>query len=229
MTAITVDASLFRACAEFQSQEETRYYLNGVYVRKHPDGGTVLVATDGHRMLVAHDKAGICKAAKIIGLEAAAYALLTKAPDLKLEVDDAGIATCGHYRSQKSVVIDATFPDWPLVIKPIVEMAKKRFYGKQVFEVASFNAKLLVTFAKVGKHLNLSTTAMRLVTFSEHSPALVLFPEQPNVFGIIMPMRTNDIDSAVPGFMQPIIEPRVVPAQKSKVKTVKPAARKKVA
>src|SRR5690554_1106144 len=58
MPAFDVDASLFRVAAMFQSTEETRYYLNGVHIEQHQDEGVFLVATDGHRLLVAHDVSG---------------------------------------------------------------------------------------------------------------------------------------------------------------------------
>jgi DNA polymerase-3 subunit beta len=51
-----VDASLFRLLERVRpaiSTEETRYYLNGIYVHAIGDGAYRFVATDGHRLFVA--------------------------------------------------------------------------------------------------------------------------------------------------------------------------------
>lgn len=209
---IQVAASLFRAASEFQSKEEVRYYINGVYVQPHPDGGAVMVGTDGHRMLVAHDKEGVCTKPAIVQLEAAAYQPLGKDPELKLCVGADGIATCGHYRSVKNTFIDGTFPDWARVVKPVVELAKKRFHGKPQFEPASFNAKYISGIRKVTKALGEEGVAVRIVTFASAEPALLLIPSRSDVFGVLMPMLA-ECDPAVPAFMRSILEPK--PAKKA--------------
>lgn len=213
---IKMDAALYRAVAAFQSKEEIRYYLCGVYVQEHPDGGAVLVATDGHRMLVARDASGICKRPAIVAIDAKAIARQTGA-DLKIEIDDSGAATCGDYKSPKSVFIDGTYPDWPHVCRPIVELAKKRFYGKPQFAPASFNSRLVASFRRVPDILDGGERApsMQLISFSPHDPALVLYPDKPHVFGVLMPMRTGEVDPAVPAFMRSILEPKKKPAKKN--------------
>lgn len=55
---VRVRAKHFAAAYVFASTEETRYYLNGVLVEPHPDGGVLLVATDGHRMVAIKDDEG---------------------------------------------------------------------------------------------------------------------------------------------------------------------------
>lgn len=55
---VKVDARAYAAVMLGQSTEETRYYLNGVYVEPNPAGGVTLVATDGHVLIAAHDKNG---------------------------------------------------------------------------------------------------------------------------------------------------------------------------
>src|SRR5450759_523711 len=64
----------FRAANECRSTEETRYYLNGVYIAPHPDKGVILTATDGHRLISLHDEAGKCSAAKIVNIDPQATA-----------------------------------------------------------------------------------------------------------------------------------------------------------
>lgn len=53
-----VSAPMFRRAMAAISKNETRYYLNGVYVEPCEAGGVILVSTDGRRMIVLRDRAG---------------------------------------------------------------------------------------------------------------------------------------------------------------------------
>ena len=53
-----LDADLFLRAYSAVSTEETRYYLNGVHIEPAPDGGVLMVATDGHRLLCIRDPKG---------------------------------------------------------------------------------------------------------------------------------------------------------------------------
>ncbi len=50
-----VDFDLFRRAMTCASREETRHYLQGVCIEPHKDGGALLVATDGHRLICLRD------------------------------------------------------------------------------------------------------------------------------------------------------------------------------
>jgi DNA polymerase-3 subunit beta len=207
---ITVDAKLFVACAQVQSTEDVRYYLNGVYVQPHPIKGALLIATDGHRMMVAHDEEGEVSKAAIIKLPKEAMAFKFKAPTVepKLRIDADGIATLATYRSEQSTVIDGTFPDWPYVMRPILANAKKRFYGKEVLGAASFNGKYLGSFGAIAAFLKGDKSApVKVVSHNESDPALVLFPSDDRVFGVLMPMRASTPGNALPIFMKEVLEP----------------------
>lgn len=67
-----ITADLFRAAAVAMSTEETRYYLNGVFVEPHATKrGITLTATDGHRLICAYDAEGTTDAPGIVNLPAA--------------------------------------------------------------------------------------------------------------------------------------------------------------
>lgn len=57
---IQFQAKYLPALAVFMAKCDIRYYLNGISVRPHKEGGVVLAATDGHRMLVIRDINGYC-------------------------------------------------------------------------------------------------------------------------------------------------------------------------
>lgn len=66
---------------QFRSHEETRYYLNGVYVEPSPGGGVLAIATDGHRLFAGRESSGVCAASAIVALPKAFAALCRRAPD----------------------------------------------------------------------------------------------------------------------------------------------------
>ena len=57
---IRVGAPFLAAAALFVSRDVARYYLTGVYIEPAKDGGALLVATDGHRLIALRDPEGVC-------------------------------------------------------------------------------------------------------------------------------------------------------------------------
>ena len=96
-----VNPWLFSAVRVAQQRgEETRHYLNCVHITPSKQGGVYLVATNGHVMLVAHDKHGVasepCIATTVL--------------------NDAQLKRFGkeHRKLNNSMCeyINGTFPDW---------------------------------------------------------------------------------------------------------------------
>lgn len=224
---VETSARLFSAVFLCVSKEETRYYLNGVYVHPHPEKGIMLVATDGHRLLVAHDEAGICTKPSIVAIDKEGAKALARSDKERLVVSAEGVVSIpGLFLAAKSSIIDGIYPDYVRLLKPMLAdiKASKR-------SAASFNGEYLSAFAKIaGRLSNPTTPSMRVVAFDEASPALVLFPSAlaANVFGILMPMRA-DVGNAFPAFMKPILEPTPKPApveKKAAAPRPKPQPRK---
>lgn len=203
---IDVDAILFRAASEVQSNEETRYYLNGVYIHPHPETGVVLVATDGHRLICCHDVTGKCDKAAIIRVEPKALATIKKADGEtpRLTVDAEGHAIVGTYRSIKSSIIDGTFPAYDRVLLPVLKNVIANTVGPSFFK-----ADYMAHFGKISKIIDPSNTygTLQLFTYGESDPAIVRFGGIDNVFGIIMPVRGKKFENYIPIFMKPIIDP----------------------
>lgn len=65
---IRFNANLFRLAFSCASGEETRYYLRGVYVEPHAEGGVTLTATDGHRLICIRDESGSADESAIVNL-----------------------------------------------------------------------------------------------------------------------------------------------------------------
>lgn len=103
------------ACRDFVSTEETRYYLNGVCFSKNRDGNSVLVATDGHR-LIAHDYDHDIDTNLI--LPAMALPALLRLPEPEAVLSSGKhmeflIPGGGRVRTK---LIDADYPNWLRVV-----------------------------------------------------------------------------------------------------------------
>ena len=104
------------------SREETRYYLNGIYIHRAPDAPHELtfVATDGYRLAAAREPlppmpipSVIAPADFIAGL---AGLLKGRKSDCNLTISPKYIAATIDGVTLESVVIDGTFPDWRRVV-----------------------------------------------------------------------------------------------------------------
>lgn len=126
------------------STEETRYYLNGVYLHSADDDGgkTVLraVATDGHRLALAEISApaGAEKLAGVIVPRKAVAEARRLVDGLDSEVDlaisDSKIVLHAGRATLTSKLIDGSFPDYARVIPKGNE--KKLSINNKAFEAA---------------------------------------------------------------------------------------------
>lgn len=105
-------AALFSQVAFAMSNEETRYYLNGVFI--HPLAGNIVaVATDGHRLSrrvgpIVPDFPSVIVPRKTVGL--------IPHGTVKLSVSEAKIRVVAGDFVLTSKLIDGTFPDYQRVI-----------------------------------------------------------------------------------------------------------------
>lgn len=225
---IRLNADLFQLAYGAVSKEETRYYLNGVFVEPHPERGAVLVSTDGHRMICIHDHTAECDECAIVQLPKYALGLCVpkrgKGLGIErrvLEVDaKARTATILDERVKKDgsiersdpvitahrVIIEGTYPDW------------RKVTPKEPLEPAGlsgFNPKLLATLGTFGAALKPSSSAsgmyfLRTKDSGDGAPVVVRFGGVSHVFAILMPMRT-DTEVALPSFLA-LKEPEAVAA-----------------
>lgn len=203
---IIVNEKLFRAVAVAVSTEETRYYLNGVHICAHPDGGAYLVATDGHRMLVGYDEGAtfdwpgsdsvivrpdkkLLAAAKTDRRSDAQNQIAVEGATVKvLEGSPATVAA-----TFAGLLIDGTFPDWRRVI-PTVD--KNEHAACQCF-----NARYLADFGTAARVMTGQKEAfISVLANDEHSPALVDLGV-PNLFGVLTPARKGS-DPALPAWLK---------------------------
>lgn len=198
----TVNADLFRIVAPFISTEEARFYLRGVFIQPHQANGVYLVATDGHRLMVAHDEEGATDAPVIVRLDKATLAACNTPRndvDRTLEVDAGNTARVlsGERKplvSQYDAVVDGTFPDWRRIASPsFTEIG-----------ASTFNPDYLADFAKAAKELakrqDTSSKGGLMVAGGSREPCLVRFLGIDYAYGVLMPIR-SDTKATVPLFL----------------------------
>jgi hypothetical protein len=182
--SVTLPADILRAVAIACSAEETRYYLQGVSVE--PDGPTAhLVATDGHRLMVARVEAVIPGEKFIIPADAIARALKGyKAPVIEL-ARRGGAWQLGDTLFRP---IDGSFPAWNRVMP---DLTSKGELGK----LAQFDSSYLESFRKAAAMLGGRASHPHLHHCGA-SPALVTFSGRDDIFGLCMPRRGDDAREA---------------------------------
>lgn len=209
---IRVNARLFAAAAICISTDETRYYLTGVRIEPHPEKGALLVATDGHRLIVIHDVEGECSKAAIVSLPKEMAAACVEwivsesydewdnpasskslGDDRILRVDDDGRAEIErHFRALTDCRVDGDYPDWRKVLPVPAEGPR----GAPMLK-----GQYLDDFGKISKLLTQGNTGVRIVGGNTHNdPALIRFSDQ-FAFGVLMPLKSEAAELSLPPFM----------------------------
>lgn len=192
---LDVNANLFRIAALAQSREETRYYLNGVFVEPHAIKGVTMTATDGHVLVSIYDETGTCEKPVIVQLAKAALQSCKAAKkDIeprRLVMSDLGnafVRLCGKDVGISSqCIVDGTFPDWRSVVNS--SQTKPLGDGNSVPEPA-FNHSTLRVFCDIARELSDGEYRSLLITSKvKTSAALVRFDGVSHAFGLIMPLK----------------------------------------
>ena len=209
---IRVNANLFRIANLSVSTEETRYYLNGVFVEKHASGkGATLTTTDGHRLLSIYDETGICDKPAIVKLSDAAlkcckphksdpegstrYIVVDQASETATIDVRVGYDCLKHQTVAVSerCIVDGTFPDYRRVVTQCVNPCD----GKEM--VPSFDQAYVASFCDIAlelwvhagnKRARSGAGSVVITGATRGEAALVSFPHNPIAFGLLMPMRT---------------------------------------
>jgi hypothetical protein len=205
-----ISVPLFKIAARFTSHEPERAYLCGVRIVKHPKLGILMVATDGHRMLVIHDSNGRCT--HPMTLDAKHGRKVARSMDKSTDDEETRWRVRdGRNKIQKgerrTPLIDLPYPEWINIPKKVATTR-----GGAAFAV---NSIYLADFARAARELSPKQhPRIRCVPGeSGADPVLVQFPNSPHVFGVLMPMldhTTNDL----PSFIAPLLAAKTGPKNK---------------
>ena len=211
-----ITAELFALAYEAVSTEETRYYLNGVFVQPHPIKGAFLVSTDGHRMIVVYDDKAAVTEPAIVSLPKFALQQLQNKKGFKLEtksiaVDIAGktatvvveqvdknglVVKSNQIVTAHNVIIDGTYPDW----QRVCPKGKMEPTG-----VVGLNSKYVASMGKFGDKFRAMNRGgmyfMKPEGQNDDGPVMIRWGDIHHIFAVLMPFRT-DIELSSPSFME---------------------------
>ena len=218
MTGFDVSAPLFAIASRFVT-DGALYYLHGVHIEPHPAArGVLLVATDGHRLLCAHDGTGRADRPAIIQLDRLQLAIAadearpgytsrrlygTYGPgdraNTHVEIvdysDDGQRLVVG---AGSHVEIDGDFPDWSRRIsrEPVSTPALADFNGDYLADFAAAGAAYREAFG-----LCKGADAMTVAAADPDGPAIVRWAGIESMFGVLMPRsRASKGPVGLPGF-----------------------------
>lgn len=193
----------------FVSNDESRWWLNGFYVERHPAGGALIVATDGKALGVFRDQFGEVHVPGIIRLNKTTLAACDEDCTLVLTGERAGVYQMWNKETgegllvagQDAAVIDGEFPNWRQIIPPFpTEVAP-----------ATFTFNELKKFVKV-RRSGSKIAALRVFAESDRAAAIVL-TERYDFLGIIMPILAVADDNRMPHWMpRPVATVSAAPA-----------------
>lgn len=232
---ITVSARCATLVLPFMSDEETRYYLNGIYIEPHPLGGVVMVATDGYLLGAVWDPDGvtdrpwICTVPPLL----AAACRKQKARDnldvarhlhfighvgyvtneLFADGDDPEMINVAHLATAYAPPIDGDYPEWRRVLPAWPEAAPPKPVG--------INPGFLPKFVAAAKTAEFRDGRITLFPAAESSrPVIVRIDQAPEFLGLWMPTRCAlpepDQADGLPGWLRPPEKTRRKPKRKMK-------------
>jgi len=194
----TVNADLFRAAYLCVSTEETRPYLQGVYIEPCTAGGATLVATDGHRLIAVHDASAACDAAVIVHLDKPALTALKRGKGetepRRLSLDTPARAwvlnaTGAQIAFQDNPLIDGHFPDWRRVLPSDTDTDKP---DAETLTIGAYNADYIATFGEAAKIINGRVPLIALRHGARSGPAFIGLGSD-IAFGVLMPTRVDGL------------------------------------
>lgn len=182
---------LLKAALVCASNEESRYYLRGVFLCTSGH----MVTTDGHRMFVAR-LAETPSADVIVPYDAVQAALKMAGARVKEIEIDLAVNRIGQIQYTP---VDGTFPDWRRVVPSGVEVPSSKPGANDGAEHVHFNNRYVGDFEKMADILCGKSTLGQSVLHprSASHPALVTFGERADCFGVLMPLRRKRDESAI--------------------------------
>lgn len=208
---VTITAKYIPLLAEFMGHQDIRYYLNAILVEPNQNGGITLIATDGHAMAIIQDLNGstngtwICampqKIISACSLKERKNKIFSGAKVLKLigEVGhvlgavDADAASIGRYHLETAYceVIEAKPVGWRKVIPTKFKPCKQ----------VGINASLLSKIQKACRDRGSDISPIEIFLNDKNNAVVVRPAAVPEMVVIIMPMRSDMKEPAIPNWL----------------------------
>jgi len=209
MTDFSLRTDYLMAAAACMSTDGTRYYLNGVHVEPHKDGGVFMVATDGGVMAILYDRYGLAPRGAILSMDFKDKGLKSTARESgvrRLMFNDPGldallagipagvIHNCPEYEPSMADgtgvdgyvtvrEVDGTFPPFRRVIPKGDAVGPNAPYG--------WTLPLLDRLNKAGRILGQRRSAATFYQTAPGDPALVTITGCEDAAFVVMPCRAD--------------------------------------
>lgn len=188
---IQFQAKYLKLLAPFMAKGDIRYYLCAIHIEPHPDGGAILVATDGHKMMIVRDATAICK--EKFTFKFNRLALASCKDDMSCHINTVTqrlVITGGIFKDEQYIqpnkcaveyVKDHRFPNWKRVVPKFSDL--KPTIGD------CFNAALLASAIQAGNNPRKYSPVRLWSNGDVFSSVIIQFELVPEAMAIVMPMR----------------------------------------
>lgn len=208
---VDVPVHFLQAALTCASTEETRYYLNGVFVHR-VENRVRIVATDGHRLFVAASEPtltmgedeehkfpawledGVIVSSERLAPKLNMLAKLSDVPTVKLSFARGAsrlfLSDMADEAVFKCAPVDGTFPDYQTLLGSITGgVSVESEVQRGDFEPVTFSGKYLKAVGDLSKILGGKDAAVSVYAATKSDAALMTFPEAPGAMLLLMPRR----------------------------------------
>ena len=196
---ISVDRGLLAAVAITVAKNDLRSYLNGIRVETGPKG-LFLVATDGHRITVAHAAGEYPPWEGIMPVSFALACAKVRDSSTHATIEVHGANMTCHAACATTPLVDGKYPDWRMAINRTGTVFAPT-------AAVNLNPAYVGDLAKQAKAIKLSPAAVVITARryasddpgAESASALVQFGNRDDIFAIIMAQRAGK-NAPEPGY-----------------------------
>jgi len=201
---VSINAEYLRLAQLFCSTDECRYYLMGVKIESHPEGGILLVATNGHIAGIFYDRLGYVPDPLLLELDKPFISSLKSTRNenqrrvtirserlvtMSVDTDDTFLQE--KHIKPGQIEIDGTFPNWRSILPSPNDQAP----------VPCFDPSYIKIFQTVAKSLTGEKVSPVKLTATDKNGPMAVTTGHPDFFGVQMPMR-YDIATCNPSWIK---------------------------
>jgi hypothetical protein len=208
---LRLTAKLIPIIAPFIGVCDIRYYLRGINVRPHADGGAVICATNGHALGAIHDPDAVCDAEVTLRLDPRMLqscgarvkeSRIIKVMNGRLVVVEGQAETEVYIQAGDPLIDGCTYPRYEKVI-PKAERVKPGMLGTYNYGLIALVERAAVAAAKAKRSNRYDDTAIHFFNVGEDNGCgVVRFNAAPEFVGVLMPMRSDARLSFVPSWAE---------------------------
>lgn len=202
---LRLTAKLIPIIAPFIGRNDIRYYLCGINVRPHKDGGAVICATNGHAMGVIYDRDAVCDQEVTLRLDVATVAACAARPSINRYlslINNRLTVTCSDreacIQADNPIIDYDKYPNYLTVVPKNDAMQPGMIGGYSEHVLALINRAATAAM----KSKSTSKFGNPITFFNSNGdaqkPVIARIDSTPDFIAVLMPMRSDAIATPVP-------------------------------